>query len=96
MPGYGKMGMGSGEMPMGGGSMRRKKDAMGRLTDEIELPSIDVPEGVELSGESGTAEINWRMNEDGKIEITALNGVSLGGEVEEREEETDTEGEEYA
>lgn len=90
MPGYGKMGMGSGEMPM------RKKDVMGRLTDEIELPSIDVPDGVELSGESGTAEINWRMNEDGKIEITALNGVSLGGEVKEREEETDTEGEEYA
>lgn len=90
MPGYGKMGMGSGEMPM------RKKDLMGRLTDEIELPSIDVPDGVELSGESGTAEINWRMNEDGKIEITALNGVSLGGEVKEREEETDTEGEEYA
>ena len=85
MPGYGKMGMGSGEMPM------RKKDLMGRLTDEIELPSIDVPEGVELSGESGTAEINWRMNGDGKIEITALNGVSLGGEVEEREEENEME-----
>jgi hypothetical protein len=90
MPGYGKMGMGSGEMPM------RKKDVMGKLTDEIELPSINVPEGVELSGESGTAEINWRMNGDGKIEITALNGVSLGGEIEERGEETETEGEEYA
>lgn len=90
MPGYGKMGMGSGEMPM------RKKDVMGKLTDEIELPSIDVPEGVELSGESGTAEINWRMNGDGKIEITALNGVSLGGEVEERGEETETEEEKYA
>lgn len=76
MPGYGKMGMGSGEMPM------RKKDMMGRLTDEIELPSIDVPEGVELSGESGTAEINWRSSGDGRIEITALNGVSLGGEME--------------
>lgn len=85
MRGYGKMGMGSGEMPM------RKKDLMGRLTDEIELPSIDVPEGVELSGESGTAEINWRMNGDGKIEITALNGVSLGGEVGEREEENEME-----
>lgn len=85
MRGYGKMGMGSGEMPM------RKKDLMGRLTDEIELPSIDVPEGVELSGESGTAEINWRMNGDGKIEITALNGVSLGGEVAEREEENEME-----
>lgn len=96
MPGYGKMGMGSGEMPMGGGSTRRKKDLMGRLTDEIELPSIDVPEGVELSGESGTAEINWRMNDDGKIEITALNGVSLDGESDEGEMETEDEGNEYA
>lgn len=82
MQGYGKVGMGNGEAPIGKGSMRRKKDMMGRLTDEIELPSIDVPEGVELSGESGTAEINWRSSGDGRIEITALNGVSLGGEME--------------
>ena len=76
MPGYGKMGMRSGEMPM------RKKDVMGKMTSEVELPSIAVPEGVELSGESGTAEINWRMTDDGRIEITALNGVSLGGEMD--------------
>lgn len=96
MQGYGKMGMGSGETPMGGGSMRRKKDVMGRLTDEIELPSIDVPEGVELSGESGTAEINWRMMDGGRIEITAINGVSLGGESGKSKMETEDEGEEYA
>lgn len=90
MRGYGKMGMGSGEMPM------RKKDVMGKMTSEVELPSIAVPEGVELSGESGTAEINWRMTDGGRIEITALNGVSLGGESEGGDMETGNEGDNYA
>ena len=63
--------------------MRRKKDVMGKMTSEMELPSIAVPPGVELSGESGTAEIDWRMTGEGRIEITAINGVSLEGEREE-------------
>lgn len=75
MPGYGMM-KGEG----------RRKDLMGRVTDEAELPSIAVPEGVELSGDSGTAEVNWRMTGDGRIEITALNGVSLNSEPEEPKE----------
>lgn len=81
MQGYGKMG--NSEAPMG-----RKTDMMGRMTSEMELPSFAVPAGVELSGESGTAEVDWRMTGDGRIEITAINGVSLEGE---REEEGETE-----
>lgn len=81
MPGYGNMG--NGEAPMG-----RKSDMMGRVTSEMTLPSFEVPAGVELSGDSGTAEIDWRMTGDGRIEITAINGVSLEGE---RDEEGETE-----
>lgn len=79
------------------GGMDRKKDLMGRMTSEVELPSLAVPPGVELSGDSGTAEIDWRMLGDGRIEVTAINGVSLSGESEAEPEEGEMEeGEEYA
>lgn len=86
MEGYGMMKRG----------MSRKKDVMGRMTSEVELPSLQVPPGVELSGDSGTAEIDWRMLGDGRIEVTAINGVSLSGESEGENAESSMEGEQYA
>ena len=51
---------------------------------------FDPPEGLELTGESGRAMVDWRMD-DGKIHITSFDGVSLGGaEVEEPEEMEET------
>lgn len=93
MPMGGKMGMGHGPKMRGG--MRRKTNAMGRVTDEVYLPSFEAPDGLELSGESGTAEVDWKMTPDGRIEITAINGVSLEGESS-NEQEANNEGDEYA
>ncbi len=83
MQGYGKMGMGSGEMPM------RKKDVMGKMTSEVELPSFAAPPDAGLDGDSGVAEVSWRSTGDGMVEITAINGVSLSGESESENNENE-------
>lgn len=73
--------------------MNRKMDMMGRMTDEVELPKLTPPPDAGIEGESGTAEISWRMGDDGMVEITAINGVSLSG-APEPDMENEDEGEE--
>lgn len=49
------------------------------------------PADAELKGDKGTASVNWRRKDDGRICITAINGVSLGGSDNESEETTEQE-----
>jgi len=55
----------------------RPLDGMGRMMDAPKMVMFDPPEGGELKGESGRAMVDWSMM-DGKIHITAFDGVSLG------------------
>lgn len=47
----------------------------------------------DLKGDSGQAECSWERKPDGKICITAINGVSIGSDTSREEKpEADTEG----
>lgn len=67
----------------------RPTDGMGRMMDTPRMVTFDPPPGLELNGEAGRAMVDWRM-EDGQIMITSFDGVSLGGEKPEPEEEEET------
>ncbi len=58
----------------------RKKDSMGRVGGEEMLVEFQKPDGMELEGEEGTAMVNWKMTPEGKIRITAMDGVTIGEE----------------
>lgn len=64
----------------------RKKDMMGRITDEPSSSGgvmFSPPSGAKLNGNSGTATVSWKRSGDGQIQITAINGASIGGDSEE-------------
>ena len=56
----------------------KKMDGMGRETGEMEMVEFTPPSDLKLDGESGEAMINWTMTPEGKLRITAIEGVSLG------------------
>lgn len=41
---------------------------------------FDAPEELDLKGDKGTATVQWRRKPDGKVCITAMNGVTLPGD----------------
>lgn len=68
-----------------------KKDGMGRETGEMEMVEFTPPDDLRLDGESGEAMINWTMTPEGRLRITAIEGVSLGGsEIEEEDDVKET------
>lgn len=70
----------------------RKRDMMGRITDEGPSgPTFTPPSGAKLSGDSGTATISWKRCGNGEVEITAVNGKSIGGASEENPKEQSVE-----
>lgn len=66
---------------------KRMKDAMGRETGEMAAVEFDAPEGLKLDGESGEAMVTWTMTPEGKLRLTSIEGVSIGGEMESPEKE---------
>lgn len=69
----------------------RERSATGAVgAPKAALVEFAPPEGLELDGEKGSAMVNWTMTPEGKIRITAIEGVTLGEsgdmEVEETEE----------
>lgn len=58
----------------------RERDGMGRIGAEKHESCFKAPEGAGLEGKAGEASIEWRRREDGMIEVTSVNGVSLGEE----------------
>ena len=56
----------------------KMKDGMGRETGDMEMVEFTPPGGLKLDGESGEAMVNWTMTPEGKLRITAIEGVSLG------------------
>lgn len=66
----------------------RKRDMMGRITDEGPSgPTFTPPSGAKLTGDSGTATISWKRCGNGEVEITAVNGTSIGSASEESPKE---------
>lgn len=67
----------------------RERDGMGRIGAEKYEPCFKAPDGAGLDGKAGEASIEWRRRDDGMIEVTSVNGVSLGGEKRGPREEPD-------
>lgn len=58
----------------------REMDGMGRYGDPKKADvSFTPPSGLELDGASGEALVKWKRDQDGKIRIESMNGVSLAG-----------------
>lgn len=77
-------------MPMATNAYKnRERDGMGRIGAEKNDACFRAPDGAGLEGKAGEASIEWRRREDGMIEITAVNGVSLSGEKRGPREEAD-------
>ena len=55
----------------------RERDAMGAIGGMKPLVEFQPPQGLELDGEKGTAMVNWTMTPEGRIRITAIEGVTL-------------------
>lgn len=69
----------------------RERSATGAIGGpKAALVEFAPPEGLELDGEKGSAMVNWTMTPEGKIRITAIEGVTMDGagdvEVEEMED----------
>lgn len=68
----------------------RPRDASGRIGPKPPFTlEFDMPEGLKLKGDRGTASVQWRMGNNGKVCITAMNGVRIGEGYKEPEEEMD-------
>lgn len=70
----------------------RKRNAMGDIGGMEEVVvEFDPPKGLKLEGEEGSAMVNWVMTPEGRVRITAIDGVTIGetenGEVEMEEGE---------
>lgn len=51
---------------------------MGRIGPEPDGVEFMPPDGLELRGQEGTAEVKWKRKPNGKICIVSMEGVSLG------------------
>lgn len=52
------------------------RTSMGSNSDELEF---DPPEGLDLQGDKGKAQVTWERMPNGKICITSIDGVRLDG-----------------
>ncbi len=59
---------------------KRERDGMGRIGAEKNECCFKAIDGAGLEGKAGEASIEWRRRDDGMIEVTSVNGVSLTGE----------------
>lgn len=59
---------------------KRERDGMGRIGAEKTECCFKAIDGAGLEGKAGEASIEWRRREDGLIEVTSVNGVTLGEE----------------
>jgi hypothetical protein len=71
---------------MASGSMARQAHSEEDSGDVEFNPPQDLDS--DLKGDSGQAECTWERKPDGKICITAINGVSIGPEKPEQEKES--------
>jgi hypothetical protein len=85
---------------MGGGKKSRKKCGCGDKNMDEKTIEFMAPEGMEMPeglnpGDTFEAMATVQLGEEGKLNLTALDGMTLGG-MEEAEEEDEEAGEEMA
>jgi len=84
---------------MGGGKKSRKKCGCGDKNMDEKTIEFMAPEGMEMPeglnpGDTFEAMATVQLGEEGKLNLTALDGMTLGGMEEAEEEEGEEEGEE--
>jgi hypothetical protein len=82
---------------MGGGKKSRKKCGCGDKNMDEKTIEFMAPEGMEMPeglnpGDTFEAMATVQLGEEGKLNLTAIDGMSLGGMEEEAEEEGEEEG----
>lgn len=55
----------------------RPRDASGKIGPKVGVEFM-APDGLDLKGDKGTSSVRWMRSPNGKICITAMNGVKLG------------------